>query len=245
MSVTEIPSPAYREHAPIAALRDRLQCAWTYRAPAGEAVSTQVIPDGCVDLIWTADRAFVAGPDRVAATAVLDAGQQLHAVRFAPGAAAALFGLPLEELVGQRVPLHDLWGRRADRMAAVLERAAPDNRLREMQHWLAGETGWRADAEMAWVFARADHESTTPRDLAHGLGVSERQLRRRCRHAFGYGPKTLMRILRLQRFLAGTAERGLLARALDAGYRDAAHLAHEVREMAGCTPRELIAARHG
>ena len=38
-------------------------------------------------------------------------------------------------------------------------------------------------------------------DLALALGVSERQLRRRFLDAVGYGPKTLARVLRFQRFL--------------------------------------------
>ena len=37
--------------------------------------------------------------------------------------------------------------------------------------------------------------------LTAALGLSERTLRRRCESAFGYGPKTLERILRFQQFL--------------------------------------------
>jgi AraC-like DNA-binding protein len=62
--------------------------------------------------------------------------------------------------------------------------------------------------------------------------------------AFGYGPKTLDRVLRLQRFLAlGRAEpaAGLARLAADAGYADQAHLGHECRALAGATPGELIA----
>ena len=35
--------------------------------------------------------------------------------------------------------------------------------------------------------------------IADECGLSPRQLQRRCRSAFGYGPKTLARIFRLQR----------------------------------------------
>ncbi len=44
------------------------------------------------------------------------------------------------------------------------------------------------------------------------LGVSERQLRRRFEDAVGYGPKTLARVLRFQRFLALASGGGELAR---------------------------------
>src|SRR2546430_875849 len=50
--------------------------------------------------------------------------------------------------------------------------------------------------------------------LAGDLGLSERQLRRRCHDTVGYGPKTLQRVLRFRRFLARAGDRELdLARA--------------------------------
>ena len=80
------------------------------------------------------------------------------------------------------------------------------------------------------------------RALTGEVGWSERTLRRRCREAFGYGPKTLERILRFQGFLR-LLSRGrapLSALALDAGYADQAHLTREVRRLSGQSPRALI-----
>nr|WP_281381784.1 helix-turn-helix domain-containing protein [Conexibacter arvalis] len=87
------------------------------------------------------------------------------------------------------------------------------------------------------------------RALADGLGVSERQLLRRFRTAVGYGPRTLARVLRFQRFLAGiwepsgaTAEGVELGRlAADAGYADQSHLVRDCRRLAGATPSQLLA----
>ena len=74
--------------------------------------------------------------------------------------------------------------------------------------------------------------------LAEDLGLSERQLRRRCRAAVGYGPKTLQRVLRLRRFLQG--DRADLGRAaFDAGYSDQAHLTRECRTLIGLSPTRL------
>jgi transcriptional regulator GlxA family with amidase domain len=74
--------------------------------------------------------------------------------------------------------------------------------------------------------------------LAADLGFSERQLRRRFLTSVGYGPKTLQRILRLRRFIAG--ERHNLARAAtDAGYIDQAHRARECVRLTGLSPSRL------
>src|SRR5437870_408755 len=64
------------------------------------------------------------------------------------------------------------------------------------------------------------------RRIAADLFVSDRQLRRRCRTAFGYSAKTMQRVLRFQRFLAlnasnpGETEDGVGRLAWAAGYAD-------------------------
>ena len=71
--------------------------------------------------------------------------------------------------------------------------------------------------------------------------MGERRLHRRCLDAFGYGPKTLARILRMNRALAlargGTPFATVAAQA---GYADQAHLARDVKDMAGVPLSSLI-----
>jgi transcriptional regulator GlxA family with amidase domain len=74
--------------------------------------------------------------------------------------------------------------------------------------------------------------------LAGEVALSERQLRRRFHAAVGYGPKTLQRVLRFRRFLAGPRD-DLARAALEAGYADQPHLAHEVARLAGTSPSRL------
>lgn len=66
------------------------------------------------------------------------------------------------------------------------------------------------------------------------VALSERQLHRLSLDAFGYGPKTLTRVLRLVRALdlarSGMPYAQVAARA---GYADQAHLAREVKSLAG------------
>ena len=76
--------------------------------------------------------------------------------------------------------------------------------------------------------------------IAPAIGLSTRQLQRRALDAFGYGPKLLTRILRLGDALA-LARRGvpLAAVAAHCGYADQAHLADDVRGLAGTTLGQL------
>ena len=78
---------------------------------------------------------------------------------------------------------------------------------------------------------------------ADELGLGARQLHRRSLVAFGYGPKTLARILRLRRALA-LARSGVpyAETAARSGFADQAHLARDVRELAGLPLGRLLAA---
>jgi len=68
-----------------------------------------------------------------------------------------------------------------------------------------------------------------------------RQLQRRSAAAFGYGTKTLSRILRMQRALAFIREG---TRAVDSavrvGYADQSHLSRDVKDLAGVPISQLM-----
>ncbi|MFI6644991.1 helix-turn-helix domain-containing protein [Streptomyces sp. NPDC050504] len=204
---------------------------WT-KAGAG---GTPVLPDGCMDVIWAEGRLFVAGPDTRAHAAPRSA-ERFVGIRFAPGTAPALLGVPAHELRDLRVDLDELWpaaqahalagrvGTAADPVAALealmLRRAAdaprPDPVLRAVAAALAG--------------------GGAVGEVADAVGLGARQLHRRSLVAFGYGPKTLARILRLQRALelvrAGVPYAGA---AVAAGCTDQPHLAREMRALTGLT----------
>ena len=233
-------SGPYREIEPPRACRNRVRRLWRYRAPDGTAHVTPVLPDGCTDLIWDGRRLFVAGPDRKANEANLPPGCILTGLRLAPGAARAILGVPLETLTDRRVDLEDLWGPRARDLRHRLAEAtaSPARALLEAVAMRPGTT----EVRMARLFTRlAAGDAPRLAVLARALGMSERTLRRDCLAHFGYGPKTLDRILRLQRLLASAPATGQLTRAaLDAGYADASHLVHDARDLTGLAPHELL-----
>ncbi|MEV0296141.1 helix-turn-helix domain-containing protein [Nocardia sp. NPDC050710] len=200
-----------------------------------------VLPDGCMDLLWRDGALFVAGPDTTAFRPEVPVGTAFAGIRFFPGSAPALLGVPAHEVRDRRIELADLWPAAtvremtariddaADRTAALEEiavrRAAvvdpPDPRLRRIV--MALDAG-RSVAE-----------------TAAETGLNARSLHRRSLAAFGYGPKTLARILRLQRAVA-TARTGipLADTAARTGYADQAHLSREVRELVGMPLGELL-----
>lgn len=238
----------YWEMAPPIGLAGALACLWVRVVAADSSRSGMVLPDGCVDLIWQQGRgAFVAGPDTSPATNALPPSAVLVGARFHPGAGGPALGIPLARLRDQRVDAFEFRPDLARRLPLDL---SPDEALRLMR-------GVSAELVMAGppdgLVVQAARLVGDPRarsaDLVHALGVSERQLRRRFDVAVGYGPKTLQRVLRFQRFLARITPRGeisdLAQLAAETGYADQAHLTREVGRLSGLSPAVLARNRTG
>ncbi|MGW6528097.1 helix-turn-helix domain-containing protein [Streptomyces venezuelae] len=208
---------------------------WTRVATGAPGDTRPVLPDGCMDLLWTEGRLFVAGPDtRAYVPRDMEPGSRFVGIRFRPGTAPAFLGVPAHELRDRREELADLWGaaeaRRltervddADDPMAALEAVAME-RAADADH---------PDRLLAHVVASLEAGRSVARTAADA-GINVRQLHRRSLAAFGYGPKTLARVLRLQRALA-LARDGLAYAdaAAAAGYADQAHLARDVKELTG------------
>ncbi|WP_254716223.1 DUF6597 domain-containing transcriptional factor [Actinomadura sp. WMMB 499] len=218
-----------------------LVCAWSAALPDGaEPFVRRVVPDGCVDLIWWDAEIMVAGPDTGPMPAVMRPGGAVAAVRFAPGAAPPVLGVPADAVRDARVPLRELWGRDADRLAeAVASAERPEARRDMLVRAVAGRVAGPVDPLVPAVVSGLARGSV--RDVADAVGLSDRQLRRRSLAAFGYGPKVLQRVLRFQRGLRLVrAGRPPAEAAYEAGFADQAHFAHEVRDLAGAPLRDLV-----
>jgi AraC-like DNA-binding protein len=167
--------------------------------------------------------------------------------RFRPGAGGDALGLPLSELRDQRAGVSDLRRDLARRLPGSLEPPDAVTRLIDVAGHLA-VAGPPDRAVMRACSLLADPAARTA-DVAAEVGLSERQLRRRCEAAVGYGPKMLQRVLRFRRFVslvdaAGRPGPGDLARAAAVcGYADQPHLTRETARMAGLTPTALVRER--
>jgi AraC-like DNA-binding protein len=231
----------FRPHAPSPDLRDVLAC----RYVAASAGHHDLVPDGCMDLIWTEPLGVVlCGPDTRGWSFDMPEGREIAGVRFRAGAAPAVFGVPADELVDRRVPLADLLGSRPSRLLAQrLADAADDADRMDAFEALVRRRRAAVDPIVELATAVAVDPSTTVDDLAARAGVSTRQLRRRFDRAVGYGPAYFARIARLQRFATAAVRapgRGLAELAAGAGYVDQSHLAKDARAIVGRTPRELV-----
>ena len=211
-------------------------CTWEQVAPVGK--EQRVVPDGCVDLIWSGEGLSIAGPETKPRVAALARGSRLVGARLRPGAAGAALGLPASEVRDLSVDAAEVLGR--DVAAALLEefQAGSDPHallLRALQ--------LRGVREIDPLVSAAVMALGRPRvrvdGVADELGVSARHLQRRVTDAVGYGPKMLARVLRFRR-LQALPVAPLVELALDAGYADQAHMTVEVTRLAGLSPVRFL-----
>src|SRR2546430_2620283 len=166
----------YRELPPPPGLEPYVACVWTRSGPGGT-----VLPDGCVDIVWTGAELTVAGPATQPAHPRTDPELTKLGVRFRVGAAGAAPGVPADELLDRIGPISERWR----------GRLKPPRDLDELIRQVATrlpDAGELDPLVRAAAVATARSELGVS-ELGRSLGLSERQLLRRFRRAVGYGPR--------------------------------------------------------
>ena len=123
-------APGYREYAAPAAFRQDIQCLWVSVMPPDGGKPTLVLPDACIDLIWQSGvGAFVAGPDTGPVPDSRPAGTVIVGARFRPGVGGAALGVPLSEVLDQRMDADGLPGVPRGRLPGSL---SPEEAMRRV-----------------------------------------------------------------------------------------------------------------
>lgn len=207
---------------------------WRRSGPDAPAV---VFPDGCMDLIWTGSRVLVAGADTGPVSVA--GGGDMVALRFDSGVAPLVLGHAADALVNSRVDLSAILGDRGarrltDRLVDAAEPAVELQRFAAAQLVRRPPPQWLGPATAMLASGRPVAE------VADQISVSSRQLQRWSRHHYGYGAKSLQRILRvnaaMERLRSGVAPSDT---AYVSGYADYAHMFRDFRVVTGHVPADF------
>jgi AraC-like DNA-binding protein len=219
----------YLEWSPPEAWREVVACCWEQRVQADRV--QRVLPDGHADvLLYGSGEVEVVGTYDHVSLPVLPSGTVIRGIRLRPEAIASAFRLEASELRNLTVPGEDVIGTRAAR------------RWRDDQAVDAWVRSIEPDRRTAAAIELLQSDSVER--VAEHVGLSSRQLQRSILTNVGLAPKTLQRVMRMQRFLEHASRDGELAAAsADAGYADQSHLTREVRALSGLTPARLLAER--
>ena len=245
---SDVTNDVYEVVPPAPPLRPFVENLWVHHVPAA-AGDVRLLPDGRMNLVWTSSSGvMVSGPQSRWFDRPVSAPTVAFGVRFWPGTAPTLLRVPARELVDGRALLEDVDRKLAGRIDRRLRDVDYDDEAfdvlnEELVRRL--DLSRRVDPAVSEAVALLGHNHLGVADVADRVYVSERQLQRRFADHVGYGPKTLQRILRLQRVIDRLGEgAGFAQAAASAGYSDQSHLFRESRRLAGLTPGELVAYRH-
>jgi AraC-like DNA-binding protein len=260
----------FRVRPPSPPLRGHVEFFWYHEGVCSDFAMERLLPDGGVELIidlttspkrWhPADEG--ARPRYVEGTWIsgqhsrpiaIEAAQQscMIGARFRPGGAYAVLAQPLCALNDGVVEMDLLWGRAVHELREQLfDARSIDERFARLDRALvtraAGRNGH--DRSLAAAVSRLAHspEPVSIRDLAAGIGISQRRLVRLFDERVGLKPKMLARVFRFQRVLRRLQYEpfpGWSTIAADAGYFDQAHFVREFQQLAGMRPTDYLRAK--
>jgi AraC-like DNA-binding protein len=267
-SASVVDGQSYVERPPIPALAGVVSSVWIQQVgPDAPPYVQRNIPSGGMELVCRSGREpRVVGPLTGALVEVLEPGTRVVGLRFAPGGAARVLGLPASELVDLAVDVQDVWGTTGSGGSASAARSRTGFALADLADPDASPERLLADVQLVVAARLADAAAPDPlvaeavrllrwstdavASLTSSLHISERQLRRRFQTATGLAPKPLHRVLRFQRFHAlaqhaiasgaAPAEDGIARLAAEAGYADQPHLNRECLRLTGASPGAFL-----
>lgn len=256
------PSELYREIPPPEPLAPFVDCFWTLRAPRPlrTARRHRVLPDGCSDVIFDLRdprigggaprhglRSYVVGTMRTAIVVEHVGSIDLLGVRFRPGGAVPVTGVPAAELTGRLAPLEDVipgWKHLGTRLAEARPRSRPGllgEAILERLRRPGAAKDSRVERAVSLI-ERGDGRIAVGR-IAAEVSLSRRHLERLFARDVGTTPKETCRIFRFRsavRRLHACPDPSLSRVAHVSGYADQSHLTREFRRIGGTTP-----ARYG
>lgn len=254
---------SYREYRPCAALQPFVQCYWSREATAAGAgpALNRVLPDGCMDIVFNFGDAWSGAGERdghrggavvgtMTAPLLVRPGrrEEFVGVRFRPGRAPALLGIPAREFTDDSIALAAVWGREGamleERLAELPSAAARKAALeRELLQRLARASDPDPYVDAVVGLMTRHYGVISIARACEFAGITRQHLARRFEQHVGVRPKMFNRVVRFQSLLTrmGASSTGETAAfswsgaALDAGYYDQAHMIADFRQFAGLT----------
>ncbi|MFM9279523.1 AraC family transcriptional regulator [Paenibacillus jiagnxiensis] len=262
------PSNKYMERPPSRLLAPFVACYWMSEPMTAESAVTgtayflkmpqegavdRVVPDGCSDILFVHDIRrntysilFSGFMDRPFAIDYdFDDPKRTFGVRFFPGGAHSLLGLPLGETANSHLALDAVW---PELVREIGERVFEENsfagKVRLMESFLLTGIGNGKTANdslmsnlLYWIFT--GRGNTSIQELAAREVISTRQMNRIFQQRIGTTPKRFSDVVRFQAAMNGIQKAGRIggaAFALDYGYYDQAHMIRDFNRFYGASP---------
>lgn len=240
----------YIEHLPHPLLSRYIETYWSSTDFAENEVKRRILPDGCVDIIFSFHRQslpHIVGTMTTFLEIAYLGEVRFIGIRFKPGGITAFTRMPVNEFTDSRVELFSTesvfdksfgedipWERSTTDIISFV-----DNYLLSRLPKLS-PLDERIDYAVSLIKQGKGNISIPI--IAEKACLSKRQFERKFLADIGISPKAFSRIFKFRntrQFLKSGINQSLFNTAVDCGYYDHAHLIKEFKRLSGSLPSEL------
>lgn len=258
----------YRTYVPQSPLLQFVEFLWMREGDHLSPAQTRLLPMGTVELVinlhediiplfdrqsrvqqGSTNGVMLCGTHSESFIAHVDSKISMMGVHFRAGGGAAFFELPAGELHNEKISLDELWqGHAAELRDRLLQASTPETRFGVLENFLM-QMLRSPSRHPAVDFALQQFQRSPTASIStvtDQIGFSIRHFNQLFRDRVGVTPKLFCRVYRFQQvldLLLGKTQVDWMDIVFTCGYFDQAHLIHEFRTFADCTPTEYLSQR--
>lgn len=241
----------YQEIQPHPLLRPYIETYWMSEdyAEDGDEFSLRVMPDGCVDIIFTFEEGLLIPLLVGTMTSYQDVSYKgkvkIGGIRFRPGVIKAFVHTPVFEYTDMKINMQNVDTLLEKALFEKLQNAQTMKQLfLSLDKYLLTRLPYFIvlDRQIDYTVKLLEHAggNIPATILAEKACLSLRQFERRFKESVGISPKAFSRIIRFRRLsmiLANNPDQSLFDIAFNCGYHDHSHLSKEFKRLSGHTPK--------
>lgn len=254
----------YRSVEPSSELAPFIECYWTWRVEPESTVLDDILPDVAPEFIvhlgappfvqaesgeWEQQqRAFLYCAAHKAVRLRIHEPMRLFAIRFRPWGVGAFSNASIIDMLDRPVPPFESLNELGDELVAALESAGSDSiRVETTDKLLTSAllSQPRFDSRLKKLLDAAGGGACSSARMAQKLSMSGRSFSRLWNDAVGIQPRKFVQLMRFHRALE-MIDSGVKLKqvAADCGYSDQAHMARQIKAIAG-VPASALRRRLG
>ncbi|MDU1890254.1 MAG: DUF6597 domain-containing transcriptional factor [Dysgonomonas sp.] len=242
----------YKECKSHPLLTQYIETYWAIEGFVPGGANHRVLPDGCVDIIFSFDvktgklKPLIVGTMTVFEDVLYSGEFKMIGVRFNPGGITALTRIPVWHFTNSKIDAFSAETIFNNQFYEGLEGKTTEDIFSYIDSFLLGKLSSLIIPDQRIQYAisliRKHNGNFSIAELAEKSCLSNRQFERRFLSAVGVSAKTFSRIIRFRNtcnFIQTTTQQSLFDTAIDCGYYDHAHLIKDFKSLSGYSPKEL------
>jgi AraC-like DNA-binding protein len=243
----------YKEYKPNALLSPYIETYWISDWFAVEGESHKILPDGCVDIIFSFDRAKdtsyagIIGTMTTFLNVSYPNSTQMFSIRFRSMGITAFTRVPVEEFTDKNVELSSVETLFCKSFYETLpDIQSTEEIIKHTDDYLISRLPhlYQYDRQIIraidLIYLAKGQLSLS--ETASEVCLCQRHFERKFKSAIGVSPKTFARIIRFRntlRYLRDYPNKDLSSIAIECGYYDHTHLIKDFRILSGNTPDNI------